>query len=177
MGRFKRMSMVMFLLALFTLAELASGASRGGGGMGGGARGSGGTGGGARGGGGPGGGARWGGHGHGHRSHGSHSHSHFRFGVGFGGVFAPWGWPHYGYAPYWSPYYYPGPSYVPPPYYVESPQYGPSAAVVYSNPQQHWWYYCRPSEAYYPYVASCPAEWERVQPYPPPAPENPPLSD
>jgi hypothetical protein len=175
MDRFKRMSMVMFLLALFTLAELASGASRGGGGTGGGARGGGGPGGGARAGGGPGGGARWGGHGHGHRSHGSHSH--FRFGVGFGGVFAPWGWPYYGYAPYWSPYYYPGPSYVAPPYYVESPQYAPPA-VVYSNPQQHWWYYCRPSEAYYPYVASCPTEWERVQPYPPPAaPENPTQSD
>jgi hypothetical protein len=163
MDGIKRMSMVMFLLALFTATELASGASRGGGGMGGGARG---------------GGHRHGhGHGHGHRHHGSHSHSHFRFGVGFGGVFAPWGWPSYGYAPYWAPHYYPRPYYVAPPHYVESPQYAPSA-VVYSSPQQHWWYYCRPSEAYYPYVASCPAEWERVQPYPPPTtPENPPQSD
>jgi hypothetical protein len=150
------MSVVMFLLATLILAQVAAAAPRGGGGHG----------------------ARGGGHGHFHgsRSH-FHSRSHSHFGVRLG-VFAPWwGWPYYGYAPYYPPYYSAPPYYVAPSYYVEAPSYT-APPVTYSTSERHWWYYCAPSQAYYPYVNSCPVEWERVQPYPPSvSPENPAPSD
>ena len=119
-----------------------------------------------RGGGGGGGGRHYsgggGGYYHGYRGgYYGHSHSHTSVGVGF--VFGGplwYGWPGY------YPYYYP--SYYYPPYY---PSYGYPAAVqapVYVErggdvvAESPYWYYCRESNTYYPYVKECPAGWERV---------------
>ena len=38
----------------------------------------------------------------------------------------------------------------------------------YSEPAQpSYWYYCRDSQGYYPYVTSCPGGWTKVVPTPP----------
>jgi len=68
-----------------------------------------------------------------------------------------WGAPYYPY--YYPPYY--------PPVVVSEP------APVYRQPSVHvpaqpeYWYFCRGSNAYYPYVSSCPGGWETVAPRPP----------
>lgn len=36
-----------------------------------------------------------------------------------------------------------------------------------SPSSRHYWYYCEPEDGYYPYVATCPADWERVPAIPP----------
>ncbi len=103
--------------------------------------------------------ARSRGHSGGH-SHG-HSHSHWSLGLSFGAPF----W----YGPAYYPYYYPYP--YPYPYYY------PPAVVVTPEPRVYverddrpsdsgqsspWWYYCRESDMYYPYVKECAGQWERV---------------
>ena len=80
------------------------------------------------------------------------------FGVPIGGG---WGYPYY-YPPY--PYYPPATVVVPaqPQTYIEqAPQAAPAQPA-----QQHYWYYCPDSRAYYPYVRDCPAGWQRVSPTP-----------
>lgn len=69
--------------------------------------------------------------------------------------------PHYVY-PYY-PYAYPGPVVIQQP-----------ATEVYVQPAQQqsaesgYWYYCRDSQGYYPYVRQCPGGWMKVVPSPPP---------
>jgi len=108
-----------------------------------------------------------GGHGHGGYGYrGGHAyHGGVRFGVTLG-------FPLYGLGYYPGRYYgYPYPAYgyppvvvapASPPIYVEqgSNQAAPSQA-------QGDWYYCAASKAYYPYVAECPAGWQRVPAQPP----------
>jgi hypothetical protein len=92
-------------------------------------------------------------------------------------VFGPyWGWG-WGY-PYYYPYYY---SY---PYYgYGNPYYYPPAVSAPSEPQEYiersdeyssepsdFWYYCRESKAYYPYVKKCPGGWQKVPAQPPSEP-------
>ncbi len=75
----------------------------------------------------------------------------------------------------WYPYpapIYPYPSPWEPPVAVVTP------GVAVAPPATRYWYFCRPSNAYYPYVASCGQAWEQVpaQPAPPqvaPAPMPP----
>lgn len=95
-----------------------------------------------------------------------HGHSSVHFGFAFG----PGYWPGYG-PGYYAPYYYP--PYAP---YAYGGYYPPVAAAgpttyveqgpVEAAPQQQalgsYWYYCRQSNAYYPYVNSCAGAWERV---------------
>ncbi len=57
--------------------------------------------------------------------------------------------------PYPSPYEPPAPIYVQPAY-VQPPQQAMAVPAMAS------WYFCRDSQAYYPYVQSCAAGWERV---------------
>ncbi len=89
-----------------------------------------------------------------------------RVGVYIGGPLWWGGYPPY-YAPY-SPYYYPPSYYYPPvvqsspPVYIEQAQ-PPAAATA---PTPGYWYYCRESQGYYPYVKECPTAWERVAPQP-----------
>jgi hypothetical protein len=57
---------------------------------------------------------------------------------------------------------------APPPatYAVPSPPQ-PAPQVIPQPAQTGMWYYCRSSEQYYPYVRSCPEEWELLPPIPP----------
>lgn len=97
--------------------------------------------------------ARRGGHHH-------HGHGHARIGVGLGFYF---GAPYY---PYYSPYYYPSyyyqPYYVAPPVtYIERPSSAPQAAPA-APAGPDYWFFCRETGAYYPYVGQCAGGWERV---------------
>ncbi len=113
-----------------------------------------------------------------YRGHGyGHGHGHggnVRFGISIGvPVFGPrfYPSPYYGYPAYTYPepvYAYPAPVYAYPPVVVQ-----PSAPPVYIEREaapaasaptqsQNDWYYCAESKAYYPYVAQCPAGWQRV---------------
>ena len=101
-----------------------------------------------------------------------------RVGVYIGGPLGWGGYPSY-YAPsYYPPFYY-APSYYPPSYYPPSYYYPPvvqSSPPVYveqaqppaaaAAPTLGYWYYCRESQGYYPYVKDCPTAWERVAPQP-----------
>lgn len=85
------------------------------------------------------------------------------------------GVPLYGwnYAPppyYYYPYY--GPTVImqsPPPVYVERyvEQPPPADSTGPQGPVQHYWYYCRETETYFPYVKECPGGWQRVVPQAP----------
>ena len=86
-----------------------------------------------------------------------HGHSRVHFGLYFG---APLYWHPY----YPPPYYYPPTVVVPqsPPVYIERGGQAEQAPA-----DQGWWYFCRESNAYYPYVKHCPGGWEKVRPQPP----------
>lgn len=75
----------------------------------------------------------------------------------------------------WYPYpapIYPYPSPWEPPVVVTTP--GVAANVSPPPPATRYWYFCRPSNAYYPYVSSCAQAWEQVPAQPaPPAPVAP----
>lgn len=72
--------------------------------------------------------------------------------------------------PVWGPYWYPSPYYYPPqvvvlpapqpPVYIEQQQdAGPESG-------QHYWYFCKSAQGYYPYVKECPGGWQKVLPQP-----------
>ena len=88
--------------------------------------------------------------------------AHPRFGVDF--VIGPgplwWG------PPYYYPYYYPPAVVVADPMYAQ-----PAAPAVQVPAPPTYWYYCRQSNAYYPYVQDCPSGWEQVSPQPPAPPQ------
>lgn len=94
------------------------------------------------------------------RHHHSHSHSRIALGIGFGIPL---------YRSYPSPWYYdpyPAPIVIAPsrpPVYIERSD--PPAP----SPEPYYWYFCRESQTYYPYVQECPGEWQRVVPQRPPA--------
>ena len=88
---------------------------------------------------------------------GFHRGGHFEGGIWFG---PGWG--------FWDPLYYP--------YY---PYYAPPATIVPQQPEEYilpapqrdeagYWYYCKGSRGYYPYVNRCPGGWLRVLPSTPP---------
>jgi len=91
-------------------------------------------------------------------ANGRYRHHHHRSHVGIWfGVPAPV------YYPY-PRYYYPPVVVSPPPVYIEQPQ---AAAPAPSSPAQGsaaYWYYCRDSQTYYPYVQQCASPWEQVVP-------------
>ena len=75
----------------------------------------------------------------------------------------------YGYGPYYSygPAYYPQPGYVQPTYTLPAyVQQAPAPAVRQPVSQAHFWYFCPGSNAYYPYVSTCPGGWQPVSPVP-----------
>ena len=107
-------------------------------------------------------------YGHGYRHH---HHGHYRSHVGlyFGiPAFAGYYGGYYGYPRYYDPPavavpaypYYSAPAYYPPSTYIEQP--GPPVAAPGGS--SGYWYYCRDSQAYYPYVRQCPSPWEQVVP-------------
>ena len=103
-------------------------------------------------------------------AHGGNHRGGVRFGV-FVGAPAFWYYPPpYYYRPYYyPPYYYPQAVMVPaaPTVYVEQGQPPPTPARSAPGPAQSYWYYCRESNAYYPYVNECSGPWEPVAPRPP----------
>ena len=98
----------------------------------------------------------YGGHYH-HHSHGSRVHLGFVFG-------APLWYPAPVY-PYPYAYAYPPAVIVPPAprVYIERDE------RVAQESSPGYWYYCRDSNTYYPYVKECASPWERV----PAQPQNP----
>ncbi len=92
-----------------------------------------------------------------------------------------WGWPYYGLGlatgaflsyPYYYYPYYPYYSYYPYYPYTYAPTYRPSQRVIVRERKRAmdtWYYYCRQSHAYYPYVRRCPGGWEKVPALPPPS--------
>jgi hypothetical protein len=111
------------------------------------------------------------GHGFGHRGFfrpgccfGSRAFVGFGFGYPFWGY--PWGYGvPYPYYPY--PYYpYPYPAYAPAVVADSSaPLYGQQDYQA-APQQQQYWYFCRGTQAYYPYVRECPGGWVTVAPQP-----------
>lgn len=75
--------------------------------------------------------------------------------------------------PYWGPWYYPPPQYyyppvvierAPPPVYIEQQ---PAMEIVPAPvAPTNYWYFCRESNGYYPYVKECPGGWHKVLPQP-----------
>ena len=93
----------------------------------------------------------------GHHRYHHHSHSGLSLGFVFGGplwYFAP----AYSY-PYSYPYAYPPAVVVNPAprVYVERDE-----EVLARTSSPGYWYYCRESNVYYPYVRECAGPWERV---------------
>lgn len=109
-----------------------------------------------------------------------------------GGHGGGWGWGYFGlglatgallsYPYYYQPYYpyYPYYSYYP---YAYAPAYRTSPTVIYREREpayaepdraryssRNTWYYCKESNAYYPYVRNCPGGWEKVPTVPPSEP-------
>jgi hypothetical protein len=127
-----------------------------------------------------------GGYGYGYRGgygyygyRGGYGYYGYRGGLYFGLGWPWWGWPGYypyaygygypyAYAPYYGSYGYPD---ADPPYAEGGPgpqAYGENQAPAASAPPaQAYWYYCRDSQTYYPYVRSCNGPWEPVLPQPP----------
>ena len=104
-------------------------------------------------------------HGGGHFRGGGHFHGghHFR-GGGFGlFIGAPLFWPGY------PGYYYPPAVAVPyaPPVYMEQGDDVGDAPAQSPAQSPAYWYYCADSKAYYPYVKTCPSQWQRVLAQPP----------
>jgi len=81
-----------------------------------------------------------------------------------------WGWPYYGLGLATGAFLsYPHYPYAP---YAYTPTYSPSPRVVVREREpamDTWYYYCRKSDAYYPYVGRCPGGWEKVPIVPPPS--------
>ena len=106
---------------------------------------------------------------HRHRHHHHHHHHGHRASVGiFFGAPAFY----YPYPRYYSPYYYPPYYYAPAvvaapsaPVYIE--QSAPAAAP--SQGSTGYWYYCRDTQTYYPYVQQCASPWQQVVPNSTPA--------
>lgn len=134
-------------------------------------------------------GGRGGYHGGWHGGHGGYSRGWYgrRGYYGYRGYYGGWygfglgvaagvalGYPYYGYNPYYYPNYYG--SYP----YAYAPAYQPSVAAVEQEPvyqdaprasaparDRDYWYFCRESKAYYPYVKNCRGGWEKVLSTPP----------
>ena len=133
------------------------------------------------------------GYGYGHRGGGGYYGHGGAYGYGHGGYYGHayygrgygYGWGAsigLGFAPYWGAGYY-APGYYGSPYYspIVIEQAGPQVYIE-QNPvpiqpvptagptptlQSGYWYYCRASKGYYPYVKDCRVGWERVSPLPP----------
>jgi hypothetical protein len=97
-------------------------------------------------------------HHHGHRGHHHHHHG-ARIGLFVGAplFFAPYYYPRYYY-----PQVVPAPV-APSPVYIEQPLGEPGPPAVGAPPAAGaYWYFCRDTQTYYPYVQQCASPWERV---------------
>src|SRR5262245_63235341 len=96
----------------------------------------------------------------------AHGGGKARVSVGFTFGGPGWYYPGYYYPPY-PYYYYPQPVAVQaePTVYIERGD----AAPEESRGSLGYWYYCKESKAYHPYVKHCPGGWEKQVPSPAPA--------
>jgi hypothetical protein len=94
-----------------------------------------------------------------HFRHHHHNRSHVSLWFGVPGPFF------YPAPVYYPRYYYPPAVVVPapaaPPVYIERPAIDPSPSA---ESAAAYWYYCRDTQTYYPYVQQCASPWERVVP-------------
>ena len=92
-------------------------------------------------------------------------HGHSRVIVGFNFGYPGWYGPSYYYPPPY--YYYPPAVYAPPTptTYVERSDVATEEQGAAQAPGT--WYFCRESNAYYPYAKTCPGGWVRVPAQPP----------
>lgn len=97
-----------------------------------------------------------------HGGHGGWPRTQIGIGIGY---WDPW---------FYSPFYYP----YPPVYYPRTVVIEQPAPMVYIERPENlpdadqeadgsYWYYCRDSKTYYPYVKECRSAWQRVVPKPP----------
>src|SRR5208337_1088109 len=106
------------------------------------------------------------GHGGGYYGHGGgyygHGGGYWSGSIWIGpGWWGPWGYPY----PYYSYPYYPYPySYASPPAVNQQPIY--QEQYPQQEEEQYYWYFCRESKTYYPYVKQCPGGWVKVVPKP-----------
>lgn len=73
--------------------------------------------------------------------------------------------------PAWGPVWYPPPYYYPPQVVVVPPSQPPvyveqAEPAAQPAPAQQYWYFCKSSKGYYPYVKECPEGWQKVLPQP-----------
>ncbi|NTV69701.1 MAG: hypothetical protein HGA71_06080 [Azonexaceae bacterium] len=72
--------------------------------------------------------------------------------------------------PVWGPVWYPPPYYYPPQVIVVPPAQPPVYIEQSQEPApdagQKYWYFCKSSQGYYPYVKECPEGWQKVLPQP-----------
>lgn len=73
---------------------------------------------------------------------------------------------------YWGPaWWYPPPYYYGPPAViavpVEPPQYIERETYAPPGTEEGYWYFCRPTKTYYPYVKTCAEAWQTVTPQAP----------
>ena len=110
-------------------------------------------------------------------------HGGARVGVFIGAPLFPYYYPRYYYPPYYPSYYpsypyYPAPVVAPasPPVYIEQGVPGASAPSAPAPAQggAGYWYYCRDTQTYYPYVQQCASPWQQVVPQSGPAAESAP---
>jgi hypothetical protein len=97
-------------------------------------------------------------------AHGGRGRVSVGVGVGFGPAFWYPGWYYPPYYSYYPPYYYPQVVTAQPTEYIERGD----AAAEESRGSQEYWYYCKESRAYHPYVKHCPGGWEKQIPAPAP---------
>ena len=98
-------------------------------------------------------------------AHGRYRH---RSGVGiyFGAPGPFYYYPRYYHYPPSYYYHYPPAVAAPAPYYppVYIEQSAPAPAAAPSSSSGSYWYYCRDTQTYYPYVQQCATPWQQVVP-------------
>jgi hypothetical protein len=92
-------------------------------------------------------------------AHRRHHRSHV--GIWFGVPAPLFYYPRYHYYPR---YYYPPAVVVPAPAYYPPSTYIEQSAPPSAGGSANYWYYCRDSQAYYPYVQQCASPWQPVVP-------------
>lgn len=93
----------------------------------------------------------------------AHGRGRGHVGIWFGAPLFPY------YAPYYPPayyprYYYPPAVVVPPPVYIEQAPPAAPAPAPSAQSSGAYWYYCRDTQTYYPYVQQCATPWQQVIP-------------
>lgn len=111
-------------------------------------------------------------------AHGSRHRSSVHWSIGIGtGYYAPYYSPFYGpsWPGYWGPsVVYSAPVYTSPPVVVKQTPPVYIERPIAEPPATAYWYYCAPTNSYYPYVSNCDEAWQRVSPIPPSTSANKP---